>query len=132
MTAAQTTFWLQLIEAIAAASIPVILGLIAAWAKQHFKLAAGSNAATILDLFVTAATQEVNAALAKAPTTAAALTTKNATINAILSDLSASTQAAMALKGVTAATLAARIDGAVAMALNQPVSAAPVTLTKGT
>jgi hypothetical protein len=124
MTTIQITPWLQLIEGVAAISVPVILGLIATWTKTHFKLANGSAAANILDLFVTASSQAVVSAIAKAPTTAAPLDVKNATIAAILNDLSASTQAAMTLKNVTPASLAAKIDGAVQIALTVPVTPA--------
>jgi hypothetical protein len=122
MTTINLTPWLQLLEGVAAISIPAILGYVATYAKAHFKMAAGSNAATILDLFVTAASQTVASELAKAPTTAAPLQVKNATIGNILNDLSASTQAAMTLKGVTKDTLAARIDGAVQIALVPPAA----------
>jgi hypothetical protein len=128
MTAVQMTFWLQLLEGIAAIVIPATLVTFATWAKAHFKLANGSNAANILDLLVTSSSQAVSAAIAKAPTTAAAVTIKNATVAAILSDLSDSTKAAMALKGVTADTIAARIDGALAQAVT-PTPAATIAAT---
>ena len=124
MTSVNVTFWLQLIEGVAGIVIPATLVIVASWAKAHFKLAAGSNAANILDLFVTAATQTVTSELAKASTTAAPIEIKNAAIAALVNDVSTSTQAAMDLKGVTAATLAARIDGAVQMALIPPAKVA--------
>ena len=127
MTAVQMTFWLQLLEGIAAIVIPATLVTLATWAKAHFKLANGSNAATILDLLVTSSSQAVVSALAKDPATARPIDVKNATIAGILNTLSDTTLAAMKMKNVTADTIAARIDGAVQMALVP--TAAPVSVT---
>ena len=119
--------WLQLIEAVATIAVPVILGIIGTYAKAHFKLASGSSAATILDLLVTSSSQAVVSALAKAPATVRPIDVQNTTVAGILNTLSDTTLAAMKIKNVTADTIAARIDGAVQMAL-VPTSA-PVSVT---
>jgi hypothetical protein len=117
--------WLQLVIGVATAAIPTILGILAIWAKAHFKLAAGSNAANILDLLVNSGSQSVISALAKAPSTVKPIDVQNATVANILNTLSDSTLAAMKLKNVTPATIAARIDGAVQIALIPPAASVP-------
>ena len=108
------SYWWQFVLAVASAGTFTLFGLLAAWAKQHFKLAAGSSAASILDLFVTAGAQAATALIAKAPTTAV-IDVKNQAIAGFLTTISDTTKSAMTLKGVTAADLAQRIDGEVAL-----------------
>jgi hypothetical protein len=124
-TSVDLSFWVQLLEGIALIVVPGIAGTALVWVKAKWKLQAGSSAATILDLFTTAATQVAVSAISKAPGTAV-VDVKNATIASYINEASASTQAAMKLKGVTAETLATRIDGAVAMALAPPAPATVV------
>lgn len=122
MTTLDISPWLQLLIAVASASVPVFLTIIGTWAKAHFKLAANSNAANIIDLMVTAGTQTAQAALARAPDSAK-INVKNAAVASYLSTISDGAQAAMKLKGVTAADIATRIDGALASALTPPAAA---------
>jgi hypothetical protein len=121
------TPWLQLVIGVCTASSTVIIGLVATWARAHFKLAAGSMAASILDLLTTAGAQFVTGALAKAPTTVAPVDVKNAAVAEFLGTLSETTQAATAIKGVTSATIAQRIDGAVAIGLSIPTTTTGAT-----
>jgi hypothetical protein len=124
MTTFDPTYWLKLAEAVTTISAPIILGFCAAWLKQHLKLANGSAASTILDLLVTSTSQSIVSAIAKAPQTAAPIDVHNPTVAAVLNNLSDSAQAAMKLKNVTPETLAARIDGAVQIALVPPAAPA--------
>jgi hypothetical protein len=116
--------WLQLVIGVATAAVPTILGILALWAKAHFKLASGSNAATILDLLVNSGSQSVISALAKAPSSIKPIDVQNATVANILNTLSDSTLAAMKLKNVTPEAIASRIDGAVQIALIPPATPA--------
>lgn len=120
------SFWLQLLLSVSAIVIPAILALIAAWAKSHFKLAASGNAASLIDLAVTAGQQYVSAALAKAPASAT-IAVKNQAIAEFLELASASTKAAIASEGLTPAIIAQRIDGAVSSALGLSNAVIPAT-----
>lgn len=123
--------YLQLILGIAGIVVPVAIGLIATWLKTHFKLQADSAAAQTIDLAVTALTQLATAEITKvsASPTAMGLTLriKNDAIASALTQLSAGTQAAMKLRGVTAETIAQRIDGALTLALTPPSPPAAAT-----
>jgi hypothetical protein len=129
-TTVDLSFWLQLALAIASASVPVFLAFIAAWAKQHFKVAKDSAMSATIDLAVTAGQQFVAGAIAKAPTEAA-VNTKNVALAGFLNSLSAGTIAAMDARGTTKATVAQRIEGALTNALNLAlvpgVTVAPLT-----
>lgn len=108
--------WLKFLIAIATTSVPVFLGLVGTWAQSHFKVAKDSAASATIDLAVTAGQQFVASALAAAPSSLS-ISTKSKALADFMATLSAGTQAAMALRGTTSATVAQRIDGALTLAL---------------
>ena len=96
------------------AAVPVAM----TWLFQHLKISKDSLAATTINTAVTAVSQAAISTMTKAvPTGPIDLTVKASAIATAVDNLSPGTLAAMALRGVSKALVAQRVDGEITKAL---------------
>ncbi len=116
--------FLQAILGVAGVAVPGILAVGGVWLKSHLKVASDSAASHTIDLAVTAGKQFVQGAMAQVSATSKA-GVKSSALSELLSNLAEGTEAAMSLRGTSAATVGQRILGAVE---NDIAQAAPTTV----
>lgn len=116
-TTVDLSFWVNLTMGVAWLVVPGVAVFVGKEITAHFHIAKDSAAANVIDLGVTALTQFAASEMAAHPPAYRfSLQSRNEAITKALAQLSDGTQAAMKARGITAAAIAQRIDGALLLA----------------